>query len=63
MVLINIQTPKALLEVNLEPLIDRIIHQLHKIGIYEIYIVLGFMKELFKYLINQYYVHLIENDQ
>ncbi len=63
MVPINTQTPKGLLEVNHEPLIERIIHQLHEVGIYEIYIVVGFMKERFQYLINQYHVHLIENDQ
>ena len=63
MVPINLETPKALLEVNEEPLIERIIHQLHEVGIEEIYIVVGFMKESLEYLIDEYHVHFIINDQ
>ena len=44
MVPINTEMPKGLLEVNGEPLIERIIQQLHEVGIKEIYVVVGFMK-------------------
>ena len=39
MVPINTEMPKGLLEVNGEPLIERIIKQLHEVGIKEIYVV------------------------
>ena len=44
--------PKALLEVKGEILIERLIEQLHNANIYEIYIVVGYMKEKFEYLLN-----------
>lgn len=44
MVPINTEMPKGLLEVNGEPLIERIIKQLHEVVIKEIYVVVGFMK-------------------
>ena len=47
MVPINLTTPKAMLEVNGEPLIERIIRQLHEVGVKDITIVVGFMKESF----------------
>lgn len=61
MVPINTLTPKALLEVNGETLIERLIKQLQQVGIEEIYIVVGFMKEAFEFLIDQYHVKLIVN--
>lgn len=61
MVPINTEFPKGLLEVNGEPLIERIIKQLHEVGIKEIYIVVGFMKEQFEYLIDSYGVKLVVN--
>lgn len=61
MVPINTVTPKALLEVNDETLIERLIKQLQEVGITEIYIVVGFMKERFEYLIDEYGVELIVN--
>lgn len=61
MVPINTEMPKGLIEVNGEPLIERIIKQLHEVGIEEIYIVVGFMKEKYDYLICKYGVHLIVN--
>ena len=63
MVPINTQSPKALLEVNGETIIERTIKQLHEIGITEIYIVVGFMKEQFEYLIDEYGVELVVNEQ
>ena len=59
MVPINLETPKALLEVNGEPLIERQIKQLHDVGITEIYVVVGYLKERFDYLIDEYGVQLV----
>lgn len=59
MVPINLETPKALLEVNGEPLIERQIKQLHAVGITEIYVVVGYLKERFDYLIDEYGVQLV----
>jgi len=63
MVPIHTETPKGLLEINGEPLIERIIKQLHEVGIKEIYIVVGFMKERYEYLIDDYQVKLITNSE
>ena len=61
MVPINLETPKAFLEIDGEPLIERQIRHLHEAGIREIYVVVGFMKERFEYLIDEYGVKLIVN--
>lgn len=61
MVPINTEMPKGLLEVNGEALIERIIKQLHEVGIIEIYVVAGFMKEKYEYLIDEYDVELVVN--
>lgn len=63
MVPINTEMPKGLLEVNGEPLIERIIKQLQEVGIKEIYVVVGFMKEKFEYLIDEYGVELVVNSE
>ena len=63
MVPINFETPKALLEINGEPLIERIIKQLQEVGIKDITIVVGFLKERFEYLIDEYDVELIVNEE
>ena len=63
MVPINTITPKGLIEVNGEPLIERLIKQLHEVGITNIYIVVGFMKEQYEYLIDEYGVELIVNEK
>ena len=63
MVPINLSTPKALLEVNGEPLIERIIKQLHEVGVKDVTIVVGFMKESFDYLIDEYGVELVVNSE
>ena len=44
-----------------EALIERIIKQLHEVGIKEIYVVVGFMKEKYEYLIDEYGVELVVN--
>lgn len=61
MVPINTETPKGLLEVNGQPLIERLILQLQEVGIRKIYIIVGFMKEQYEYLIDAYGVELIVN--
>lgn len=63
MVPINYETPKALLTVHGEVLIERIIKQLKEAGISNIYIVVGFMMEKFEYLIDKYGVELIANTE
>ena len=62
MVPINLNTPKALLEIKGEILIERIINQLNQVNIEEVYLVVGFMKEKFEYLIDKYNVKLIVNE-
>lgn len=44
MVPINMETPKGLLEVEGEPLIERLIRQLHAVKVKEIYVVVGFKR-------------------
>ena len=63
MVPINTSTPKALLEVNGEPLIERTIRQLHEAGVTNITVVVGFMKEQFEYLIDEFGVDLAVNSR
>lgn len=58
---INMEYPKALLEIKGEPLIERLITQLHEVGIYEIYVVVGLLKEQFEYLIDEFGVNLVIN--
>lgn len=58
---INTEVPKGLLEIKGEVLIERIIRQLHEAGVKEIYVVVGFMKEQYEYLIDRYDVKLIVN--
>lgn len=62
MIPINLETPKALIEIKGEVLIERIINHLHEAGIHEIYIVVGFLKERFEYLIDEFNVELIVNE-
>ena len=61
MVPINLTAPKAMLEVHGEVLIERVIRQLQEVGIRDITIVVGFMKESFEGLIDKYGVTLIVN--
>ena len=58
---INTEMPKGLLEIKGEVLIERTIRNLHEVGIKEIYVVVGFMKEQYEYLIDKYGVELIIN--
>ena len=61
MVPINTEVPKALLTVKGETLIERLIHQLHEVNVYDITVVVGFMKEEFEFLIDEYNVKLVCN--
>lgn len=63
MIPINMEFPKGLLEVRGEVLIERLIRQLHEAGIKEIYVIVGFMKEKYEYLIDQFQVKLIVNPE
>ena len=63
MVPINLTSPKALMEIKGERLIDRLIDQLHAVGVTDITVVVGFMKESFEYLIDEKGVDLVVNDQ
>lgn len=61
MIPINTETPKGLLQVNGEPLIERIIRQLHEVKVQDITVIVGFMKESYEYLIDEYQVKLLVN--
>ncbi len=52
---------KAMLEVHGEILIERLIRQLKEAGIKDIYVVVGFMKEQFEYLMDEYQIKLLVN--
>ncbi|HWP50714.1 MAG TPA: NTP transferase domain-containing protein [Clostridia bacterium] len=54
--------PKGLLQVNGEPLIERIIRQLHKVNVCDITIVVGYMMERFEYLTTKFGVDLLVNN-
>ena len=56
------ETPKSLIKINEEPLLERQVKFLNEIGIEEIYIVTGYLKEKFKYLEEKYNVVLINNE-
>ncbi len=61
MVPIHTQTTKGMLEIRGECLVERLIRQLRAVDIYEILIVVGFMKEKYEYLMDKYQVRLIVN--
>lgn len=44
---VTLKTPKPLVKVNGIRMIDSVIHALHDNGIYEIYVVVGYLKEQF----------------
>lgn len=55
-------TPKGLYEVKKEKLIERQIKQLIEVGITQIIVVVGYLKEQFEYLREKYGVIIVEND-
>ena len=60
---LTFETPKGLLEVFGERMIERQIKQLHAVGITDITIVVGYLKEKFEYLIDKYGVKLLYNPE
>jgi len=61
MVPINTEIPKGLLKVRGDILIERLIRQLHEVGVDEIIVVVGYMKESYEYLIDAYGATLVVN--
>ena len=53
----------SLLEVFGERMIERQISQLHEAGVTDIYIMVGYLKEKFEYLIDKYDIKLIYNPE
>ena len=58
---ISFESPKSLLKVRGEVLIERQIKQLQEAGIYDITVVVGYKKELFYYLKDKYNVSIVNN--
>ena len=63
MVPINTEITKGLMEVRGEVLIERMIRHLHEVGITDIQVVVGFMKERYEYLIDEFQVNLVVNSE
>lgn len=63
MVPIGSEVPKALLKVRGEILIERQIRHLKEKGIHEILVVVGYLKEMFDYLVDDFGVELIYNKE
>ncbi len=59
MIPINQDRPKGLIEIDGEPIIEHTIRQLQETGITEIVVVVGYMKESYAYLEEQFGVRLI----
>ena len=59
---VTLSTPKPLIQVNGRRMIDTVIEGLHNNGIFEIYVVVGYLKDKFKPLEEQYEgLTLVEN--
>lgn len=59
---VTLETPKPLIKVNGIRMIDTVIDALHKNGIYEIHIVVGYLKDRFSELLKDFPdVDIIEN--
>lgn len=59
---LSYELPKGLLKVKGEVLIERQIEQLQKVGIRDITVVVGYMKEKFFYLKEKYEVDIVVNE-
>ncbi len=60
---LTFETPKGLLEVFGERMIERQIKQLHEAGVRDITIAVGYLKEKFEYLIDKFDVTLLYNPE
>ena len=60
---LTLETPKGLLEVHGEPMLERQLRQLREAGIEEIILVVGYMKERFEYLVDKFGVKLLFNQE
>ncbi|MDR1441282.1 MAG: NTP transferase domain-containing protein [Bifidobacteriaceae bacterium] len=60
---ITLETPKGLIEVHGEPMLERQLRQLQEAGITEIILVVGYMKERFEYLVDKFGVKLVFNPE
>jgi cholinephosphate cytidylyltransferase/choline kinase len=58
---ITARTPKGLLRIRGEVLVERQIQQLISAGIAEIFLIVGYRKEQFSYLASNPYIHIVEN--
>ena len=58
---ITLKTPKPLVKINGIRMIDTVIQALHHNGIFEIYLVSGYLKEQLWVLENKYNVKILEN--
>jgi len=60
---LTLETPKGLLPVFGERMLERQIRQLNEVGVTEIYVMVGYLKEKFEYLIDKFGVKLIYNPE
>lgn len=60
---ITYETPKGLVEVFGEPMLERQIRQLHEAGIRDITVMVGYLKEKFEYLTDKFGVKLLYNPE
>lgn len=60
---LTLTTPKSLVEVKGTPMLERQIEFLQEIGVEEIMVVTGYLREKFEYLKEKYGVALIHNDR
>lgn len=58
---LSLEKPKGLLEVKGETMIERQIRQLNEVGITDITVIVGYMKEKFYFLQDKYGVKIVEN--
>lgn len=60
---LTLTTPKSLVQVDGQPILERQVEFLKEIGVEEIIVVTGYLKEKFEYLKEKYGVKLIHNDK